>query len=56
MGQPALVRAEGAEFYVQLADAAGPQAVGLDQVLSFEGVRETVTAIGQELAKPRSTA
>jgi hypothetical protein len=51
MGQPVLVRAEGAEFYVQLAETAGPQAVGLDQVLSFEGVRETVTAIGQELAK-----
>jgi hypothetical protein len=51
MGQPVLVRAEGVEFYVQLADTAGPQAVGLDQVLSFEGVRETVTAICKELAK-----
>lgn len=51
MGQPVLVRAEGAEFYVQLADAAGPQTVGLDQVLSFEGVGETVTAIGKELAQ-----
>jgi hypothetical protein len=51
MGQPVLVRAEGAEFYVQLADTAGPQAVSLDQVLSFEGVRETVTAICKELAK-----
>jgi Trypsin-co-occurring domain 1 len=51
MGQSVLVRAEGAEFYVELADTAGPQAVGLDQVLSFEGVRETVTAICKELAK-----
>jgi hypothetical protein len=51
MGEPVLVRAEGAEFYVQLADTAGPQAVGLDQVLSFEGVRETVTAICKELGK-----
>ena len=51
MGQSVLVRAEGAEFYVQVADSAGPQAVGLDQVLSFEGVRDTVTAICQELAK-----
>jgi Trypsin-co-occurring domain 1 len=51
MGQPVLVHADGAEFYVQLAEAAGPQVVGLDEVLSFEGVRETITAIGKELAK-----
>lgn len=51
MGQPVLVRAEGAEFYVQVADTVGPQAVGLDQVMSFEGVRETVTEICKELAK-----
>lgn len=51
MGQPVLVRVEGAEFYVQLAEAAGPQPVGLDQVMSFEGVRETVTAVCGELAK-----
>ncbi|MHB1594910.1 MAG: CU044_2847 family protein [Streptosporangiaceae bacterium] len=51
MGEPVLVRAEGTEFYVQLAEAAGPQPVGLDQVMSFEGVRETVTAICRELAK-----
>ena len=51
MGQPVLVRAEGTEFYVEIADTGGPQTVGLDQVLSFEGVRETVTAVCKELAK-----
>jgi chaperonin GroEL (HSP60 family) len=51
MGQPVLVRAEGTEFYVEIADTVGPQTVGLDQVLSFEGVRETVTAVCKELAK-----
>jgi hypothetical protein len=51
MGQPVLVRADGVEFYVELADAGGPQAVGLDQVLSFDGVRDTVTAVGKELAR-----
>ncbi len=51
MGQPVLVRADGVEFYAEVAEAGGPQAVGLDQVLSFEGVQETVTAVCKELAK-----
>lgn len=51
MGHPVLVRADGVEFYAEVADAGGPQPVGLDQVLSFEGVRETVTAVCKELAK-----
>jgi hypothetical protein len=51
MGQPVLVRAGGTEFYVEVADTGGPQTVGLDQVLSFEGVRDTVSAVCRELAK-----
>jgi chaperonin GroEL (HSP60 family) len=51
MGQAVLVRAEDAEFYVEIADTGGPQAVGPEQVLSFEGVRETVTAVCKELAR-----
>lgn len=51
MGQPVLVRADGVEFFAEVAEAGGPQPVGLDQVLSFEGVRETVTAVCKELAK-----
>jgi len=55
MGDPVLVRAHGAEFYVELADTGGPQAVGLDHVLSFDGVREAITAIGKELGKAWET-
>jgi hypothetical protein len=51
MGEPVLVRAGDAEFYVEVAEAGRPQTVGLDEVLSFEGVRHTVVAIGQELVK-----
>jgi hypothetical protein len=51
MGQPVLVRADGVEFYAEVAGAGGPQTVGLDKVLSFDGVRDTVTAVCKELAK-----
>jgi hypothetical protein len=55
MAQMVLVRAEGVEFYAEVADAGGPQPVGLNQVLSFEGVRDTVTAVCKELAKAWET-
>jgi Trypsin-co-occurring domain 1 len=52
MGQPVLVRSDdGVEFYVELTDAGGPQTVGLGKALSFDGVRETVIAVGKELAR-----
>lgn len=51
MGQPVLVRAGSTEFYVEVADTGGAQTVGLDQVLSFEGVRDTVSAVCTELTK-----
>lgn len=51
MGQPVLVRANGVEFYAEIADAGGPQTVGLDKALTFDGVRDTVTAVCKELAK-----
>jgi hypothetical protein len=51
MGQPVLVRAGGVEFYAEVAEAGGPQTVGLDDVLSFDGVRSTVSAICADLAK-----
>jgi hypothetical protein len=52
MGQSVLVRAaDGTEFYVEVTDTGGPQTVGLDEVLSFEGVRSTVSAICGDLAK-----
>jgi len=51
MGQPVLVRADDVEFYAEVTETGGPQTVGLDQALSFEGVRETITAVCKELAK-----
>lgn len=52
MGQHVLVRADGdVEFYAEVADSGGPQTAGLDDVLSFEGVRHTISAISGELAK-----
>ena len=46
-----LVSADGVEFYAELAESGGPQTVGLDEVLSFDGVRQVVTAICKDLAK-----
>jgi hypothetical protein len=51
VGEPVLVRASGTEFYMEVAEAGGPQTVGLDDVLSFDGVRDTVSAICRDLAK-----
>jgi hypothetical protein len=51
MGYPVLVNADGVEFYAEVAQTAGPQTVGLDEVFSFEGVRSTVSAICRDLAK-----
>jgi Trypsin-co-occurring domain 1 len=55
VGEPVLVRADGVEFFAEVAEREGPQTVGLNDVLSFEGVRETVTAIGKELSKAWDT-
>jgi hypothetical protein len=51
MGEPVLVRAGGAEFYVEVADRSGVGTVGLSDVLSFDGVRDTVAGIAGELAE-----
>jgi hypothetical protein len=51
MSEPVLVRADGVEFYAEVAETGGPQAVALSDVLSFDGVRETITAVCKELAK-----
>ena len=51
MSETVLVRADGAEFYAEVAEAGGAQTVGLDDVLSFEGVRSTISAICSDLAK-----
>jgi hypothetical protein len=46
-----LVRAGDAEFYVEVADTAGPTAIREGEVLSFDGVRATVEGIAGELAQ-----
>jgi hypothetical protein len=45
------VDAEGVEFYVQVAESGGPQTVGLDDLVSFDGVRDTVSAIARQLTQ-----
>ncbi len=55
MGRTVPVRADGIEFFAEVTDGGGPQVVGLGEVLSFEGVRETITAIGKELSKTWET-
>jgi hypothetical protein len=58
MGQPGQVRARRVvpvkagdiEFFVELADGGGPQTVGIERVLSFDGVRDTMEAIAAQLA------
>jgi hypothetical protein len=45
------VKAGDAEFFVELADGGGPQPVGAERALSFDGVRDTVQAIAEQLAQ-----
>jgi hypothetical protein len=51
VGQQVLVRAGSTEFYAEVATAAGPQPVGLDEALSFDGVRDTIKAVCGQLAE-----
>ncbi|MET7803149.1 CU044_2847 family protein [Micromonospora chersina] len=45
------ITADGVEFFAELAEGGGPQTVTLDQVLSFDGVRDTVEAIAGQLGQ-----
>lgn len=49
MGDVVAVSAGGVEFYAEVDEADGPANVGLDDVFSFDGVRQTVEAISGEL-------
>jgi Trypsin-co-occurring domain 1 len=51
VGQEVLVCAGGTEFYAEVARAAGPQPVSLDEALSFDGVRDTIKAVCGQLAE-----
>lgn len=50
MGQPVPVRAGDVEFFVEVADGGGPHTVGLDEALSFDGVRDTIEVVAAQLA------
>lgn len=51
MAERRLVRAGGAEFYVEISDAGGPTTIRDEGPLSFDGVRATVEGIATELAQ-----
>jgi Trypsin-co-occurring domain 1 len=51
MGNAELVRVDGVDFYVEVTDGGGPRPVGHDQPLSFDGIRDTVSAIAGKLAE-----
>jgi len=46
-----LVTAGDTEFYVEVVDPGGPRPVGLDDALTFDGVRDAVHAIAGQLAE-----
>lgn len=46
-----LVQAGKTQFYVELADQTGVGTVAMTDVLSFDGVRDTIEAIAAELAQ-----
>lgn len=46
-----LVRSGDVEFFVEVVDGGGPENVGLDRVLSFDGVRNTVEAVATQLSQ-----
>lgn len=50
MGEPVAVVVNGVQFFVEVAHEEGVGTVGLDGVLSFDGVRDTVEAIAGTLA------
>ena len=50
MGQQIPVQAGDVVFVAEVAEGGGPQPVALDQILSFDGVRETIGAIAEQLA------
>lgn len=45
------VRVGEVDFFVEVADGGGPRTIGPADALSFDGVRDTVEAIGAELAQ-----
>lgn len=44
------VRSEDREFFVEVVETARVTTVGVEESLSFDGVRETIEAIGSQIA------
>jgi hypothetical protein len=51
VGSVERVRIADVEFLVEVAAGGGPQTVGVDEVFSFDNVRDTVEAIAGELTE-----
>jgi hypothetical protein len=45
------VQAGDVEFFVEIADGGGPQTVGVERAMSFDGVRDTVEAVAAQLGQ-----
>ncbi len=45
-----LVKDQGREFFVEVAEGGGPQTVSADHALSFDGVRDTIEAVAGQLS------
>ena len=50
MGERVLVTAGEQEFFAEVEDSGGVATIGLEEVLSFDGVVETVEAIAERMA------
>jgi hypothetical protein len=51
MAESVLVRVGDTEFLAQVAEGGGPQVVGLREAFSFDGVRETIEAVAEQLSR-----
>ncbi|MEU1841142.1 CU044_2847 family protein [Micromonospora chersina] len=49
MSEVVPVEIRGVEFYAEVVGVEGPANVGLNEVMSFDGVRQTIEAIATEL-------
>jgi Trypsin-co-occurring domain 1 len=51
MSHAELVHANGVDFYVQVDDEDGLRTVGSERALSFDGVRDTISAIAEQISE-----
>ncbi|CCH73285.1 conserved hypothetical protein [Nostocoides australiense Ben110] len=51
MGEMVHVQIDGTEFYVEVREGGGASTAGLGDALSFDGVVDTIRAIGRDLQR-----